>query len=153
MGPAPNLQRVLDRGLLLTTERDRPTGLQIAPEVREQVDALVRAYVQEFADGAVAVYVPGLKSAIAEALQFEVNRAELAEMERKGAVDTLRRQLELVRELGEHGVAASWVVCRRCSARAASVEQLQHARSCSLSSYPPPRLSIVAPPADEEPQP
>lgn len=114
------------------------TELLISADVRYEAESIVRAHVQHFDNGRVAVYETGLTDAIAIALQVQRNRAELAEIERQQAVATQRRLGDILRDLSEHGIVEQWAVCSRCGARAPKADELRHAPGCTLSSYPPP---------------
>jgi hypothetical protein len=127
------------------------TNLVIEPATRREAEAIVSAHVQREADGKVLVFELALTNAIAEALQIERNRAELAEMERRQAVDDRNALRQSVRELAQRARAAPWVGCSRCGARAPTSATLPHLPGCALSSYPPPRLTLVPPSTDEEP--
>jgi hypothetical protein len=91
-----------------------------------------------------------LIESLAVLVQRYIDRAELAEMERQGAVETLRRHSEQVREIGVRGVVASWITCLRCGGRGPRSEDIRHAPGCTLSSRPPPRRSMPPTSGGEE---
>ena len=118
--------------------------LIVSPEVLDEALAIVSAHVlpREVATA--------LLHDIARALQAEVNRAELAELERAQAVATTGRLCERLRELADTAVIEAWFTCPRCGARGPAAATLAHERGCTLSSRPPPRLSVVAPKSSTE---
>jgi len=119
-------------------------SLIVTPEVLEQAEAIVRACTVP------REYAPALLDEVARALQLEVNRAELADMERTQAVATMRRLCERLKELHDTAVIEAWVTCPRCGERGPSPETLEHDERCVLSLRPPPRLSLVSPKANED---
>jgi hypothetical protein len=100
--------------------------------VSDQARAEACAIVREHASDRAA-----LVEAIALRIQHYIDCAELAEVERKAAVNTANSFSRRVSDTAQTALIPEWVSCPRCGARAESTLAIQHRPHCRHSSAPP----------------
>lgn len=124
------------------TESEPVTGMIVSDEAYAEAKAIV---VRVIGGAFIATAAEVLTEEFAAVIQHHMNCAELAEAERRQAVNAVRDLRQRVREAVQSTHVDTWITCPRCSARAPSVMELRHEVTCRLSSAPPPRKSDVAP--------
>lgn len=129
------------------SEPEPVTAVMISEGARAEADALVRVLADP------RPWAPNeARDLIAAAIQDYVNRAELAEIERRQAVTSMHALRVEMRLLSRRGVE-TWAKCTRCGVRARSVTELTHRPHCTLRSSVPPPMIAPQPPTPPTPTP
>lgn len=121
----------------------------ISPEARADAVRAVSTHVHWLDNGLSRFWTverDALIADVAAVIQQHVNAVELAEIERRQAVDRAQALRDELGMLSRRGVE-SWARCTRCGMRGPSVAELQHLPHCTLRSSLPP--APVAPAAQE----